>query len=291
MADGSFEAFLKTAWAEHGEKSQEVAERLAPSISLVQKPEQIGPFASLVSHVYGEHLGRWDEGIAVLEAIRRAPGYDGSAAPSGLLVRSIATLRYAGGDAALLDSLAPDDRAFVLAGASAIFTARNDFDRAIDSYSQALRAARSGLQAGAPALRALAIGGNNLSAALEEEPDLTPREMQAMLEAAESGLTYWKQAGTWLEEERAEYRLTRSLLKAGRPQGAVRSAQRCVAVCERHSAPAFELFFGEAILALAYRAADDEQAFASHRQTALAKLAEVPEGERRWCERERAELG
>ena len=61
-----------------------------------------------------------------------------------------------------------------------------------------------------------------------------------MIVAAEAALRYWKQAGTWLEEERAEYRLAKSLLIAGRAVDAVASARRCLAVCERHEAPAFE---------------------------------------------------
>src|SRR6476661_10637811 len=112
-----------------------------------------------------------------------------------------------------------------------------------------------------------------------------------MVAAAEGGLAFWKQAGTWLEEERAEYRLTRSLLKAGRAGDAIASAQRCVAVCVDNDAPAFERFFGHAVLALAHRAAGQGNVFATERDHALALLNQVPEGERAWCERERGELG
>jgi hypothetical protein len=111
-----------------------------------------------------------------------------------------------------------------------------------------------------------------------------------MLAAAEGGLKYWKLAGTWLEDERAEYRLTRSLLQAGKPQAAIESARRCIEVCERNDAPAFELFFGYAVLALAQRSTGDVTAFEASRKHALHFFEQVAEGERTWCESELREL-
>jgi len=103
-------------------------------------------------------------------------------------------------------------------------------------------------------------------------------------------LKYWKLAGTWLEEERAEYRLTRSLLQAGEWAAAVRSARRCIAVCEGNNAPEFELFFGHAVLALALRAAADAEGFTAARQRALQMYERVAPDERAWCKAELAEL-
>lgn len=291
LTTDAFEAFVQAAWAEHGDQPQAVAERLATSLPLVQRPEHLRPMAALVAHVYGEHLGRWDDGIAVLESLRALPANDGSAAVSQPIARAVATLLYAGGDLAVLGTLTPEDRVAVLAGAAAMFTGRGDLRRAIDAYTQALQLAAAGLPAGSPAVRALAIGGNNLAQALEGKPDADEAELAAMVAAAQGALVFWKQAGTWLEEERAEYRLARSLLRAGRAPDAIASAQRCIAVCERHEAPALERFFGQTVMAVAQRAAGHAGAFAAHRAAALDLLAQVPAGERAWCERARAELG
>ena len=144
---------------------------------------------------------------------------------------------------------------------------------------------------GSPAIRALAVGGNNLAAALEAKKDRDAAETEGMLVAANGGLTYWKQAGTWLEEERAEYRLTRSLLQAGRAADAIESARRCIDVCVRNDAPAIETFFGCVVLALAQRANGDAAAFAASRQQALALLERVPEDEKQWCQSDLADLG
>jgi hypothetical protein len=286
----SFDEFLDTAWNDHGDRPQEVADRLASSLLVVEAAEHIVPYARLVMHVYGEHLGEWDRGIALLESLRRSPAFDGGAVVAGALDRNIAALRYAGGDTSVLASLSAEDRISVLALAASAFSGRNGMKRAIATYAQALALAEVGLPPQSPALRALAVGGNNLAAALEEKKDRDDAETEGMIVAANGGLTYWKRAGTWLEEERAEYRLTRSLLQAGRPRDAIESAQRCVDVCARNDAPAIETFFGYVVLALAQRASGDATAFTASRQRALALYEQVPVDEQRWCQSDLAEL-
>jgi hypothetical protein len=286
----SFDAFLETAWNDHGDRPQEVADRLASSLHVVETAEHIPLFARLLMHVYGEHLGQWDRGVALLEALRRVPAFDGSAAAAGALDRNIATLRYAGGETSVLATLSTEDRVSVLALAASAFSGRGEMKRAIAAYAEALGLASAGLPPQSPALRALAVGGNNLAAALEEKKDRDGAETEGMIVAANGGLTFWKQAGTWLEEERAEYRLTRSLLQAGRPRDAIASARRCIDVCTRNDAPAIETFFGYVVLALAQRADGDVDAFAASRRQALALHAQVPEDEKRWCQSDLAEL-
>lgn len=286
----TLDAFLETAWADHGDRPQEVADRLATSLELVATPRDFAPFVRLLTHVYGEHLGQWQAGIELLLSLQRLPAFDGSPAAAGPTARGVATLRYASGDHAALLALSVEDRVHALAVASSMFAARNETGPAIAAYTEALGSAEAGLPSGSPAIRALAIGGNNLAATLEALPQHAPVEAQAMLAAAEAGLKYWTQAGTWLEEERAEYRLARCLLKAGAPAAAITSARRCVDLCERNGAPPFELFFGYAVLALAHRAADDAPAYGACRETAMDCFARVSEDERKWCEKEVKEL-
>jgi len=286
----TFDAFLETAWNDHGDRPQEVADRLASSLHVVEAAEHIPPFARLLTHVYGEHLGQWDRGVALLESLRALPAFDGSESTAGALDRNVATLRYASGDVGALTPLTVADRAFVLASAAAAFAGRGEHLRGIAAYAEALRLANTGFPPGSPAIRALAIGGNNLAAALEAKKDRDAAETEGMLVAANGGLTYWKQAGTWLEEERAEYRLTRSLLQAGRAAEAIESARRCIDVCARNDAPAIETFFGCVVLALAQRANGDAAAFAASRQQALALLERVPEDEKQWCQSDLADL-
>jgi hypothetical protein len=287
----TFDTFIDMAWTDHGDSPQEVADRLAAALDIVDTPEHIRPFAHLVTHVYGEHLGQWDRGIALLDALRTLPAFTADATIAGSLARNIATLRYAGGDDAVLATLTSDDHIAVLAAAASAFAGRLDFKRAIATYEQALALAAPGLARDSPANRALAAGGNNLAAALEQQDGRDALETEGMIVAANGGLKYWKIAGTWLEEERAEYRLTRSLLKAGRPAAAIQSAARCIDVCARNDAPAIERFYGYVVLALAQRAAGDAASSAASRQAALALHAQVPDEEKQWCASDLAELG
>jgi hypothetical protein len=96
----TIEAFLETAWDDHADRPEEVADRLIASLHLVQTPEHISAYTRLVTHVFGEHLGQWDRGIGLLEALRGLPAFDGDGTAAGVLTRSIATLRYASASAA-----------------------------------------------------------------------------------------------------------------------------------------------------------------------------------------------
>lgn len=287
----TIEAFLETAWNDHADRPQEVADRLAASLHLVQTSEHVPPYARLVTHVFGEHLGHWGRGVDLLESLRGLPAFDDEPATAGAVTRGVATLRYVGGDGSALESLSVEDRVSALAGAASAFTGRNAIAQALAAYSEALRLGDAGLPAGSPAIRVLAVGGNNLAAALEEKRDRDSTETRGMIAAAEAALKYWKLAGTWLEEERAEYRLTRSLLQGGEHGAAIQGALHCIQVCERNNAPAFEQFFGYAALALAQRSAGDLRSFEVSRKQALQLFEQVPQEERQWCESDRNELG
>ena len=285
----NFDAFIETAWADHGERPREVADRLAASLGVVEAPDHVAPFARLVSHVFGEHLGEWERGIAMLQSLRDAIPCAGDAAALAVAQR-IATLRYASGETSGLLELPVETRICGLADVASMLSARGAFGAAIAAYAEATRLADSGLPSGSPAHRALAVGGNNLAAALEGRADRSAAETDGMIAAAEGGLKYWKIAGTWLEAERAEYRLGRSLLQAGRASRALACAERCVALCEANAAPALERFFGYALLAVTRRAAGDADGFAIARGRALDCCEQLQAGERQWCDAELAEL-
>lgn len=287
----TLQAFLDTAWRDHGDQAEAVAQRLAGAVGSIVTPQDLAPFVRLLVHVFGEHLGEWARGVQLLESLRTLPAFDGSADAAGPVTRGIATLRLAGGDASALHGLAAADRACALATAADALNARGRLAEAIAFFGRALDELHEEPAAGHPALRALAVGGNNLAGTLEARPALDPAETAAMLAAAHAGLRFWRLCGGWLEEERAEYMLARCLLRAGDAPAARASIDRCLAICAAHDAPAFERFFGHAVHALAARAMGDTAAFAASRAAALAQHALLPDSERGWCRREFDELG
>jgi len=245
----------------------------------------VAPYARLVTHVLGEHLGEWERGVRMLDTLRAAPACSSDEAAVAIR-RGIASLRYAGGAQDAVAGLPGEDAVAALATAASALAGRNEFTRALATYHEATRVAPPDLPAKSPAIRALAIAGNNLACALEEKTDRDGLQTDGMVQAARAALRYWKQAGTWLEEERAEYRLANSLLQADDAAAAVQSAQRCADVCIANAAPPFELFFARAALALARRAAGDLDGFVVSRREARALYETIPDQERKWCNAE-----
>jgi hypothetical protein len=278
------DALLKTAWNDHADHPQAVADLLVANCNQVETSAQVTPFVRLLVHVYGEHLGQWQQGVALLTSLRQQLAFAPNEAATAALQRAVATLRYANGDTSALDALDGQQRASALATAASAFAGRHDSARAIVAFTEALRIAEQGLPAGSPTLRDLAVTSNNLAATWEEKADRQPNETTAMLLAAHAALKYWKLAGTWLEEERAEYRLARSLLQAGQAYAALEPAQRCVDVCTRNGAPPFELFFAYAALGMAQRAAGQTDAFHRSHAAARAQWQQVPDEDRPWCQ-------
>jgi hypothetical protein len=291
MHAADFDAFIDTGWTDHADHAADVAMRLEAQTARVETVDQVAPYAALATHVLGEHLGEWDRGIRLLHALRAMAACRGDAAALTTLARHEAALRYASGDTPPFDALAPDEQIAALASAASMLSGRAEWARAIRAFDDALRAAEAGLPAGSAAIRALAVAGNNIAAALEEKVDRSAEQTRAMLSAAHAGLAYWRRAGTWLEEARAEVRLARSMLQAGDTAGAAQAAQRCLDVCAANGAPVIERFFGAAALAMAQRALGQTAAFEASRTRAHEWYAQVPADEQSWCAGDMAELG
>ncbi|QBC45478.1 hypothetical protein [Iodobacter fluviatilis] len=278
----SFDTFIQTAWADHGDHPQDVAARLAIAMPEPQSSTQTLALARLICHVYGEHLAQWQQGIDLLNSL---PATDAVAADATRL--NCAILSYASGQSAVLATLSAAEQAHVFANTSSIFAAQGAIDRAIEQFIQAL-AIEEPLPT--PVHRALAIAGNALACTLEEIKRRTAAETNAMILAAQSTLKYWQLAGTWLEVERAYYRLCRSLLQAEQINAALSSAQSCLSLCLQNKAPAFELFFAYAILAITQSKLGNGEAFTENHQAARAFFKQLPVDEQPWCDAELKEL-
>jgi len=151
----SVKDFIQRAWADHAEAPERVADEIARSVQLIASPAEIAPFARLLTHVYGEHLGRWDDGVVLLESVRTLRNGTDDADAERALIRNIATLRYAAGDAEPIAALPAEERILALATAASALAARTDLKRAISAYAEAISLAERGIPADSPAIRAL----------------------------------------------------------------------------------------------------------------------------------------
>jgi hypothetical protein len=289
--DTSFQDFIAAARRDHTDHPDAVAAQLEGGLHLLGKPEDVQPYATFAVHVFGEHLGQWERGAKLLDAVASLPLASDETARMSVR-RGMAALRYSAGDASAIEGFAAADVAQVMCVVCTTHVARHETESAIEALEQALKAAQSQpLPQKHAAIRSLAVAGNNLSAGLEEKEHLTDAGRAAMVLAAETGLQYWKLAGTWLEEERAEYQLARCLLRAGEVNAARSHISHCIVICEDNNAPAVERFFGQAVRAIVERAAGDDEAWLEAKNAALAAYADVPQDEKQWCKRELAELG
>jgi hypothetical protein len=284
------EELIADGWMRHEEEPQGVHDSLAGAVALVSDEVQLHAFSRLLTHVHAEHLNNRSVGVSVLDQLRVRFEYDARDAYRPVTT-SIGILRYIDGDSTALDQLSSEERASALATSASALAWHERLGHALTSFQRARTEASQGLPAGSPALRALAAAGNNLAVMLERKPDRDERQTAAMVEIADAALEYWKQAGGWLEEERAHYRCARSRIQAGRLVEALDCAERCLHTCEQNSAPAYELFFAYAVGALACQATGGHEEFERWRSLAAGQYRALAVDERASCRDDLAELG
>jgi hypothetical protein len=282
----AFESFLAKAWLDHATHPKEVSARLVKAAAEVHDAESVQNAVRLITHLYGVHFGEWAEGIAVLQNLKNHRAWREGSALDAKLNRSIKSLELAWDATTDLSGLSLADQIHAYALTAESVLERGDFSAAsVYLREAATRAEKMVGEDESGALRALAIAGNNFAVSLEEIPMLTSAQRDAMLYAAHVGRTYWAKAGTWVELERAEYRLSKCCLKAGKHAAARAHAQACLRLCEDHSAPALEFFFGiEALLRAMLASANDGEYINRLRQKAQTLFDALDQDDRQWCE-------
>lgn len=278
-----FNAFMSQAWADHASDARAVAQRLHQGIALVSDEPQLARLADLAHHVHGEHLGDWLPGITFIERLTTLPAFvpDG---PSGqTLRRCLASLALSAGDEPDLAALSPSDR-IRIGALAATNLAQHNTPRATRLLHDALdRARAAGLPVTDPMNRSLAITGNNVACTLEEKSGRSDDERALMILAAQTARHYWAIAGTWLETERAEYRLAMTWLQAGDLAQARTHAQNCLEIVAANDGAALERLFGWEALGLVERATNNAAGHAQALAQARTAFAALDESDKSWC--------
>lgn len=278
-----FATLIDKAWQDHATETADVACRLDEAVALVVDETQLNQLMHLGQHVHGEHLGQWHEGVAFVERLAALPAFLAEAASGQARTRSVASLRLAAGESAVLDGLSPSDRIRVVAMAASSLAER-DTARAHTLLQQALELAqRAGLPAADPMNRALAVTGNNLACALEEKPGRSADERALMILAVQTARLHWALAGTWLETERAEYRLANTWLQAGDLARARENARACLEIVAANDGAALERLFGWEALGRVERAAGNATGHARALARAREAFAELDQSDKGWC--------
>jgi hypothetical protein len=287
--------FYSKAFADHATDAAGVMARLPDGIALVSSPADLPKLAHLIAHVAGEHLGRWSDGIALLERLRAHAMSDASTPEGKAILRSLAVLHSCAGDLdaaerfTLQSRIGGDvpeasDRARIQALIASSLAGQKRTAEAAKALDEALRLAGYGPGPKDPAARALAVAGNNLASDLELRETLADDERALMLKAAQVARDFWGIAGGWMEAERAEYRLAMSCIKAGLADRAAGHARECLRIVRENGSDAGELFFAhEAGARACVAAADGAGAAASTREAEAALTSITDDGFRDYC--------
>ena len=279
----NFETYYKQAWSEHAMQAQKVADELALGVSLVETNQQLSQMAGLITHVMGEHLGLWSGGVSLLKSLKKHQAFVGGNETENTLLRSIAALELGNNQNTDLNAFGPSDQVRIFAVAASALAER-DTRRAQEVFIKALSIAETSIDKKDPANRSLAITGNNLACALEEKKPRSAQENELMILAAQTGRKYWEVTGTWLEVERAEYRLANTYLQANDLAEALRHAQACLKICSENKAGALEFFFGYEALALVEKERANLHGFQKAVEQIHLYFGELGDDDKKWCE-------
>lgn len=242
-----FETFINQCWQQHEAEPVQIYTQLEQALAQVESIKHAERILPLMLHTSIGHLHRPVQFLDSLDKLE-----------NGVVTQCLARQRaklvaqyFVDGNESLIASLEVVDQRRVFAQIANELSAMNKLAQA----SEWLVKATAGLKVDSttePLARSIAITGNNLACQYEELAQRSEMDIQNMLEAATLALQYWKIAGGWMQEERAEYRLAMSFLKAGEPSKAKIHAQRCEEICQNNGGDAFELFCANDLLMLVH---------------------------------------
>lgn len=286
----AFDAFIAQAWADHADRTELVAERLRTRTPPPESAAQVAALARLTVHLFGEHLGRFDEARARLDALAGHRSADDDAR-SALKVGH-ATLNLAEGRPEPMSGFTSAEALRAESGAASVCVGRGDSARG-RAFIASARARVGGLPNPQPAdHRPLAIACHNMAWVLiERGPARSAEDTAVMVELARASREHWSHAGSWLEVERGDYDVACALLAAGAPDEALRQAEQCLAGCVANDAAAFELFFAHEALAKVHHARGDGAAQQRHRQSAQAAYDRLDSDDQAACRSALESLG
>jgi len=279
--------FVGRGWRDHAQDAAGVLARFEEGIGLVVEAGDLPGLAGLITHVAGEHLGRWAAGLELLEQLVKLEVCGEQERQA--IARSQAVLRFCKGDLGGYESAwraghsgehpEGSTRARVLAVAACALAGQARLPEALATFKDALAMIKGDAAAEDPVNRAIAISANNLACELEEVAARTP-DQDALLElAANTARRFWEVAGTWNNVQVAEYRLCMSYLALGRPESALEHARAALELCEANGAGPTDLLFAQEALARANHALGRAEAASAARD---AMVGHLPDADPSW---------
>ncbi|MDC1143040.1 hypothetical protein OAU50_08110 [Planctomycetota bacterium] len=295
-----FGEFISNCWARHRDETEAVAAELKAKIGDVANAQDALQYCNTVNHVYGVHLSNWGEAADLCVKALAERGNDHAlAGPYG----NLAVAQFMAGRHAL--SLVSAARAVQLTDMEPIsMTIRTNiliasalvdekrFDEAVVLYSSVLEMARSRGEEKLSSDRAVAITSNNLASELMSFEGREPRDDKLMLDAADAAHEFWKKAGNWVNEERAEYLLAQVHNAVGKFEEALQHAGRAIDLIQRNGEEVVDEAFINLAIAASFKGQGDRAGFdrVMHRANELSGDFENKPDIMKWFESEFAKV-
>jgi hypothetical protein len=242
-----FDAFINQSWQQHEAAPLQTYRQLEQALGEVEDTNHAERILPLMLHTSIGHLHTPKQFLTSLDKLE-----NGVATQCLARQRAKAVAQYFVDQSTdLIEHLEDLDQRRVFAQIANELSAMNELEQASKWLAKAAVEIESD-EVTEPLARSIAITGNNLACQYEELEARSEAQIEHMLEAATLALEYWKVAGGWMQEERAEYRLAMSFLKADNPQQAKVHADRCEAICRQNGEDAFELFYAHDLLMLVH---------------------------------------
>jgi hypothetical protein len=257
----NFDAFIEDAWNDAHDQAHQVARRISQGVDHYDQSQQVCELAELVSHVYGEKLGLWDEGFEILQKLcSRSP-------ESQSAKRALCALQIASGRSSRIVELSLSDQVRAQAMACLSLLVHGSVTRASALFHHALFLVDQGLKENDPAVRALANTSHNLATRLEKSSERSTEENELMIKASDASLKYWKILGAKVQEQRAHYLMAKCFLAIGAIESSRSHAEICLKMCAKSTDEEHfqeELFWAIEINALVAHAVKDIDSLMKH---------------------------
>ncbi|WP_176057066.1 hypothetical protein [Paraburkholderia sp. BCC1876] len=215
MNDELLRQALKQDWQDHTKKPEGVAERLWTRLSSPMGESDLVELAALASHVFGEHLGDWQNGIRYLEQLGHEHPH-ASLACCSRVKRQQAVLVKAQDSTVRLDSFDEQDQFYITALALPAITLQRSAQEGEEIFTEAIQlmvALDSRAQR-----RLFGVVTANLVCDLLERSTLSGGERNFLVTLAEKSYGIWSQEGDESDREKAGFRLVQCYQKCRMPE-------------------------------------------------------------------------
>jgi hypothetical protein len=285
--------WITTGWNDHAGDPEGVMERFDEAIALVAEPAHLAPLATLMAHVAANHLGRYLDGLALLDKLAALDVFDASEANGQSVSRCRAILHTCLGDIVLAkkfeDQGHPSDelplastQVRIRTSAAGALRQQGHIERSRELFLYAVKLAEYGPAEGDPAAGALAMNSNNLACSLEVRENRSAEDDELLELAAKTARTYWEVAGTWVQVKIAEYRLAMTYIALAQADQATDHAKLALGLCDANDGSDEDRFFPYEALARARACAKDGAGATQARDMAAKCLESASEDMREW---------